>query len=473
VARATWLGPASPNEQIELTMVLARDASASLTDFAKASGLAIEARDPRTRTVRLSGPAGACERAFGVRLGRYRDAQGREFRGYAGDLRLPRSLAPSVEAVLGLDDAPLASPRLRETDPRFPWGQTYTADEVAKLYNFPKNADGKGQRIAIIELGGGYRESDLKAYFRGLGLAEPKVRSVSVDGGQNRPSNPSSADVEVALDVEVAGATAPGAELVVYFAPNTDQGFLDALNAAVHDPAGPPAAVSISWGAPESDWSRQAIRAYDAALADAAALGVNVFTSSGDSGSSDGVNDGRNHADYPASSPHAVGCGGTRLRSKHGQITSEKVWNSFFGGAAGGGYSDVFARPAWQPIRAGRRGVPDISANADPGTGYRIRVDDTDKTVAGTSAVSPLLAGLAARLAQSLGGPIGYLGPLIYTDAFKPAFHDITEGDNGSWKAAPGWDAASGLGSPDGEKLLAALKAARVGAAQADPSRRP
>src|SRR5579875_1485255 len=333
-----------------------------------------------------------------------------------------------------------------------------------------------GRHLAIIELGGGFSMSDLDSYFSGLGVPVPSVTAVGVDGASNVPGqDPNGADGEVLLDIEVAGAVAPRAAQLVYFAPNTDQGFIDAVTTAAH--ATPtPTAISISWGQSEDAWTSQARSALDAAIADAAALGITVCVAAGDNGSSDGVSDGRPHADFPASSPHALACGGTSLRlTPAGAIASETVWNDGPGqGAGGGGVSDVFPLPAWQatagvPAATGGRsgrGVPDVAGDADPETGYQVRVDGHPMVIGGTSAVAPLWAGLTCRLAQAAGTSFGMLQDRLYAgvepDEAAPAFHDITSGSNGVYSALPGWDACTGLGSPDGTALLTRLKAAKA-----------
>ncbi|MGD0623671.1 MAG: S53 family peptidase, partial [Thermodesulfobacteriota bacterium] len=317
---------------------------------------------------------------------------------------------------------------------------------------------------------------DLKAYFGQPGISMPVVKARSVDGGHNQPTgDPNGPDGEVMLDIEVAGAVASGAKIVVYFAPNTDAGFLDAITTAIHDTLNKPSVVSISWGAAESDWTNQAMQAMDNAFQDAAALGVTVCCAAGDNGSTDGINDGRLHVDFPASSPYALACGGTRLEGSGGTITKEIVWNEgVSGGATGGGVSDVFDLPEWQanadiPPSAnpgGRigRGVPDVAGDADPVTGYQVLVDGKQFTIGGTSAVAPLWAGLVALLNQKLGHSVGYLNPGIYgLLSSSGVFQDISAGNNditgknGPYPAHSGWDACTGWGSPDGAKLLSAL----------------
>jgi kumamolisin len=410
---------------------------------------------------------------FAVELSEYDHENGR-FRGRTGSIMLPVGLESIVEGVFGLDDRPQARAHYRIADPAAVTG-AFTPIEVARLYDFPSGPSGAGECVAVIELGGGYRQADLEAFFAALGLDLPTVVAVGVDGGSNQPSgDPNSADGEVLLDIEVIGAVAPAARIAVYFAPNTDQGFIDAVTTAVHDAENAPSVISISWGGPESSWTAQAQGALDQAFADAAALGITVCAASGDNGAGDGVGDGKAHVDFPASSPNALGCGGTRLQADGSTIADESVWNSGGqGGASGGGISDTFAPPTWQgsaglpPSANGGdrmgRGVPDVAGNADPATGYQIEVDGRQLTIGGTSAVAPLWAGLIALLNQSLGKPIGYLNPLLYNlDRDTGALRDITTGNNtvaGSpgYDAGPGWDACTGLGSPDGAKLLSAL----------------
>ena len=272
----------------------------------------------------------------------------------------------------------------------------------------------------------------------------------------------------------MAGAVAPKAAQLVYFAANTDQGFINAIAQAVHTTP-PPIVVSISWGQSEDQWSEQSRNSMDGVFADAAALGVTVTVAAGDNGSSDDPNSTSGvHVDFPASSPNVLACGGTQLIGdlSTNTITSEVVWNELANneGAGGGGVSDVFPLPSWQanvgvPTIAGGtgtgRGVPDVAGNADPVTGYLVVVDGKQQPIGGTSAVAPLWAGLIARLAQATGKKFGLLQPLIYggvtTGAAAQGFNDITQGNNGAYSAGPGWDACTGLGSPNGQALLTHL----------------
>ena len=441
-----------------------------------------------SRRLKVSGTIERLSAAFGTTLtavtSQHCDGSGDVRHRYrSGGLAVPAELSGIIIAVLGLDDRPQASAHFRRLSaapegtaaPRAAMpGGALTALQVASLYQFPAGTDGTGQTIAIIELGGGYTAADLSAYFGGLGLATPTVTAVGVDGGSNSPGQ--AADGEVELDIQVAGAVAPKADQFVYFAPNTDQGFLDAISDAIHEtPA--PVVVSVSWGGPEDSWSAQARTGMDQAIADGAALGVSVTVAAGDNGSSDNASSASGVAcDFPASSPHALACGGTRLvgDATASSITSEVVWNEIASneGAGGGGVSDVFGVPSWQsgagvpPSASGRsatpgRGVPNVAGNADPVTGYLVIVDGQQQPIGGTSAVAPLWAGLIARLAQASGKRFGLLQPLLYAGvtpgAAAPGFNDITDGDNGAYKAAPGWDACTGLGTPNGTALLTRL----------------
>jgi kumamolisin len=447
-------------------------------------GLAVTEVDTGSRRVKVSGTVEAMSAAFGTTLTQVTSdhlGTGQVTHRYrSGALSVPAVLDGVVVAVLGLDDRPVARPQVRWSSRTVAPEKQHaapvplTALQVASLYHFPAGTDGTGQTIAIIELGGGYQTSDLDTYFSGLGLATPSVSAVGVDGGANTPGKDTGADGEVALDIEVAGAVAPGAVQVVYFSTNTsDQGFIDAVSAAVH--ATPtPTVISISWGGPEPQWQKQSLTAMDQAFQDAAALGVTVTVAAGDNGSSDDPQNasGPAQVDFPASSPHALACGGTTLvgDSSSAKIVSEVVWNEITHneGAGGGGISAAFPVPSWQgsvttPPLSGR-GVPDVAGNADPVSGYQIVVGGQQQPIGGTSAVAPLWAGLIARLAQATGAKFGLLQPLIYagvtpgTDA--AGFNDITQGNNGAYSAGPGWDACSGLGSPDGAVLLSRLPGA-------------
>ena len=445
---------------------------AAVEAFASKHHFSVAGIDPAARSVTLSGRFSAMAAAFGadVELSRFHE-DGKILRTRRGSLHLPEALSERLIAVLGFDQRPVAVTHHRFHSDA---GESvsYTPRQIAQLYNFPTNT-GANQTIALIELGGGFNNSDLQKYWKQLGLSNVSTTAVSVDGGQNSPTgDPDSADGEVALDIEVAGSIASGARIAVYFTSNTDQGFLDAINAAIHDQVRNPSVISISWGSAESEWTPQAKNAFNAAFHDAALLGISVCVASGDDGSSDGESDGRDHVDFPASSPWVLACGGTTLISANGAIQSETVWNDGAdGGASGGGVSNHFSKPkyqndiavpppSWGTVNLTGRGVPDVAGNADPNTGYTILVDGQTGVFGGTSAVAPLWAALIALCNEELGKNIGWLNSRLYgTIQQRKALHDITSGTNGDFKAAVGWDACTGLGSPDGQAILNLLKA--------------
>jgi kumamolisin len=467
-------------EQLETAQGADAEDVAKVEAFAQEHGLDVMEVSRARRSVVLSGTVGAFSTAFSVTLTRY-EHPGGAYRGRTGSVQVPEELGPIVQAVLGLDDRPQSTPKFRihqpgegtAVRPRAAPSGSFTPPQLAKLYDFPAGLDGSGQCIAIIELGGGFRNDDLKAYFAQLNIPLPPVTSVSVDGAHNHPTgDPNSADGEVMLDIEVAATIAPRASIAVYFAPNTDRGFLDAITTAVHDSTRKPSVISISWGGPESSWTLQAMQSFDQAFQDAGTLGVTICCASGDNGSADMAQnwDGKAHVDFPASSPSVLSCGGTHLDASGGTVTAEVVWNDLpTGGAGGGGISDAFTLPAWQaqshvppsanPGARMGRGVPDVCGDASPKSGYIVRVDGQQTVIGGTSAVAPLWAGLIALMNQHFGHAVGYLNPVIYgLPSTAKAFRDITAGNNGMYSAGVGWDACTGLGSPDGAKLMAALK---------------
>jgi kumamolisin len=490
---ARAIGPTDPHQLIEISLVLKHRQALpkpenegkliNHTDFAGTYGAdpaqvdkirqfarecnlqVLERGDEvRRRTVTLAGTASAMEKAFSVDLNEYEHDEG-SYRGHTGPIQMPEEYASFVSGVFGLDNRPVANPQFRYRSASRAFGTrassiSYTPAQVAKLYAFPADANGAGQTIGLIELGGGYRPADIAQYFQTLGLPAPAVKTISVDHGNNRPTTAQSADGEVMLDIEVAGAVAPGVNIAVYFAPNTARGFQDALSTAIHDQLNKPCAVSISWGGPESTWTTQSMDNFNQVAQEAGLLGITVTVAAGDNGSSDGVNDGKNHVDFPASCPYVLACGGTRVVSAKGVITSETVWNDGAqGGATGGGYSTVFARPAWQAsdVTQAKRGVPDVAGDADPETGYNILVDGQQMVVGGTSAVAPLWAALALLLSQKLNRRLGFISQSLYTQDASD-FRDITVGNNGAYSAAAGWDPCTGLGSPLGAQLLQALQ---------------
>jgi kumamolisin len=330
-------------------------------------------------------------------------------------------------------------------------GHPWNVPALCEAYNWPTGLAGGGV-IAIVELGGGWVQSDMAQFFGGINQPVPNITDVSVDGTQNTPDpSPNSADGEVALDIEVAGAayyvaTGKPAIIRVYWS----QDIASAVRAATADGCD---VCSISWGADEAMWGTQAGNDMEQAAIDAATAGMIVFAASGDNDSSDG-GPGRANVDLPASAPHVIGCGGTSKTAAAFTPESETVWNNnpgkTNGEGTGGGYSKLFhPMPPWQagaPHGPGRM-VPDVSADADPNTGYNIVLHGEQTVIGGTSAVAPLYAGLFA----SFGTKLGFVTPELWANHL--CFNDITQGDNGAYRARSGPDPCTGIGSPIGTQL--------------------
>lgn len=391
--------------------------------------------------------------AFDVDMHTYHK-DGHTFHATHSPVKIPSELADKVHGVLGFNTHKIAHPYVWSSSIKPRASTTFTPLQLATMYNFPKNLDGTGQRVGIIELGGGYVLSDITHYFSMLGItATPNITAVSVDGARNNPADTSGANVEVILDIEVVAAIAPKASIFVYFAPNSDQGFYDAINAAINNNCG---IISISWGAPEVYWNTTTMTTYNSLFSSAATKNVTILAASGDNGSSDGASG--NNVDFPASSPYVLGCAGTTLTTTDNiNIATETVWNS-----TGGGVSSLFTTPSYQSnlpqqtltLLNGRRGVPDICGDGNPNTGYILYSASNGGTivVGGTSAVSPLWSGLLALINQTVGHNVGFIHPTLYTNMAN--CRDITQGSNGAYAAGLGWDACTGCGSPNGQLLL-------------------
>jgi kumamolisin len=444
----------------------ARDVRA-VARWTKQNGLRIVAVHPSRRSVTLRGPDDQVTEAFQVR--RVIESLGRAtWRTHAGPVCVPRSLAHIITGVMGFDGRPVAGRSALPPDKRrkaHPRRKGFTALEVADLYGFPPG-DGRGQTVGVIALGGGYQRSDLRRYFKTLGLPLPRFTDVSVGGVGNSPAGPSrESDGEVTADVETVGALAPAARIVVYFAPNSARGFLDAVATAVHDERHAASVLSISWGRAEVHWAPRTLRLFDEILQEAALLGVTVCCSSGDHGAFADVRDRVPHVCFPGASPYALACGGTSIKRGRARHFHETAWSDKFG-ASGGGVSVLLPRPAWQsgatvPLnRSGRRGrgVPDVAANGDPATGYRVFVWGKWCVGAGTSAAAPLWAGLIARINQARGAPLGLVTPFLYRNFAALVKSRALRPIAGRGKVRRQWNRHTGLGAPTGAELLRSLR---------------
>ena len=449
--------------------------------FANDNGLSISAIDPDLRTINLTGTLKNLAQAFHINFVSLRGPDRSIYRGFTGSVQVPGPIANIVKAVVGLDTRPPARAGIRRQASRGPAARpagasaaptpSYTPPQVAAIYDFPTDLDGTGQCVGIIEFGGGYNNSDLNTYFQGLGITTPRISPVSVAGAANLPLPGNSTD-EVMMDIEIAGSIAPGAQFVVYFAPNTTKGWYEAFKCALHDSYYNPSVFSVSWGGAEWSWGTGGIYLMNLLLASSVALGKTIVAAAGDDGCTDGASLPGSYANvnFPASSPYVLGCGGTHLDASGDTRVTESVWNDA-SGATGGGVSAYFSVPSYQqdanvppsvnpPNKAGR-GVPDVAADADPYSGYIIRVGGvTQGGNGGTSAAAPLWAALLTLINQNRSSPLGWVNPLLYQDdVASGGFNSILVGNNGpgGYNAGPGWNACTGLGTPNGTALLGLL----------------
>ena len=517
---AKVLGTAGPDEWIEVTLKLRRkkplpdlsgrpgqqisrteleaNYGAAPADVEKVRtvlsglGMTIIQEDPASASMKAGGPADIVEDTFGIKLLHY-SHDGENYRGRRGNLHIPAELDGIITGIFGLDTRRMVKKRpLRKRSQSLELARRKAAArswffpaELATIYSFP-DGDGSGQTVGILEFGGGYFEDDLATFSQNANIQMPTVKTVSVN---NTPTDQrDGAEGEVMLDVEVVGGVCPKATIVVYFSTFDENGWVSALDTAVHDAVNPLSVISVSWGYAEDAqgaWSDGAIDAINDTLKAAALLGVTVCVAAGDDGSDDQVGDGYAHVDFPSSSPYVLAVGGTTLRkSKSGKLT-EVAWKDGDGlrqdngGSTGGGVSVHFSRPDWQTVSVQSvnpgaidgRVIPDVAADASANTGYWMVVDGQGGASGGTSASAPLWAALIARINASLGADkqVGYLTPMLYQGNNNGAglgaasCKDITTGNNdtssvGGYSAGTGYDAVTGWGSPDGGKLLTGLK---------------
>jgi kumamolisin len=489
---------------------------AKIAAFARASKLKVLDSSVPMRRVLVQGSIRDISKALGIELNDYEHPQTGRFRGRIGQIHVPAELSGVIQGVFGLDTRNVGRPRIRRGNfqladieslglagkkkggaaapPANPFPGAFFPTDVAQLYDYPAQFTGSGQNVAIFAFNGttpdphgGYKLPALQNYFeKVLGGKTPAIKNVVVQGPGNDPGPDSQASSsngdatgEVMLDMCVVGSVAPDANIFMYFTEFTSQGWVDALSKAITDNNNI-SVISISYGNPEDDpqgaWTAMGVQNVNLAVQAAGAKGITICVASGDDGSSDQVPTGA-HVDFPASSPFVLGIGGTKLVASGNTppaIQSETVWNETMRneGAGGGGVSAVFTRPAYQnsvsvpasanpPHQIGR-GVPDVAAVADPETGVVIMHIDGKhlEQIGGTSAAAPLWASLIARLNQGLSARCGFLNPLLYGKFSSGVLHDIKVGNNGAYAAHAGWDACTGLGSPDGIQLFNALSGA-------------
>ena len=459
--------------------------------FAVGQRLKVVSADAVRRCVVVSGTLEQLSRAFEVKFHAVDHPLG-TFRSHRQAPRVAASIHPLLECILGLDTLPAGQPHAVPSEK----GSGMDREALLKAYAIPPNLHGNGQRVAIIELGGGFYKSDLVAYFGQFGLRPPKVKIRSINGAKNMPAprpmiqkffesfpnvSGSRAEInwvmwtfETVTDITMAGTIAPEAEILLVQTTNNDQGQYQAFSSIITDAKNRSSVISCSWGGSESGKKPALMRALNRWFETAAVLGMTICCSSGDSGNgtlSPGAPQNTFTVQFPATSPQVLACGGTTL---HPEAGTEVAWIQKRGSgsmASGGGFSTVFPLPPWQKaaginpadwipsgIQSGTgRAIPDVAAKANSQPGYCVVVGGQQVPCCGTSASAPLWAGVIAILNEGLGVPVGSLNVPFYDGSLKTALRDIVSGNTGAFAACTGWDACTGWGSPHGVKLLQQL----------------
>lgn len=467
--------------------------------------------------------AGVVAHGFSLSFERVRLASGRVAFANTQAPLVDASVASAVQGVIGLDSLSVARPAGLEVAPSDPShgaveaqpnvvtggpqpcstavsdaaeDDAYTADQLASAYSFSSlygaGDEGAGQTVALYELEPN-STSDIAAYQTCYGT-NTSLKYVEVDGGAGSGSGSG----EAALDIEDLVGLAPEANILVYQGPNAGSGPYDTYNSIVSQDRA--SVVSTSWYLCEPETSSSYLESENTLFEEAATQGQSIFAAAGDYGSEGcyGVSgDTALALDDPSSQPFVTGVGGTSLTAL-GPPPTQTVWNDICGPSSspspcggGGGISSFWTMPSYQsgapaslnvinadssgapcgaPTKSHCREVPDVSADADPNTGYLIRYRRAWLGIGGTSAASPLWAAfmaLANASSECGGTPIGFANPALYTaaaSAYSDDFDDITSGDNdvlgdngGLFPAGTGYDMASGLGSPIGSTLAANL----------------
>lgn len=471
--------------------------------FARRHGLTVDRVSTAARSVVLSGSLRDFASTFDVSFVTFDHPQHGRYRSHDNTIRVPARLAADIDSVLGLDSRPLC---IRHAASGRADGPGIDPRDVAAAYRLPAGFSGRGQTIGIVTLGGGYHERDVRQFLRAHG-SRSTVIARGVCGQRNAPAagslvrryldaagvrhiksrtHPARAvaatltpaqvaavqwTLETTMDVQLAAALAPDARVILYLTPNTERGKYEALMEALTDPDGPDV-ISCSWGQHEDHFAPEWMRLLDEVFQLAALAGITICYSSGDDGGGAGPH-GALHAHFPATSPHVMACGGSAFSLRGGRL-HERVWSERLGGTvlqSSGGVSRFFTPEPWWQRGAdvagatGRRGrgVPDVAAKADFAPGYRVRVAGVDVAAGGgTSAAAPLWAALVARLNEAVGANCGLVTPLLYRESFRSAFNDIVAGSTGAFDARSGWDACTGLGTPRGNELLAAIRGGGV-----------
>lgn len=501
-------------QQLGETHGAATEDLSALEDFAREHGLTLEDVDRGAATAHVSGSIADLAKAFGTDLRLHHSPQGPVL-AHRDPVTLPKAIADRVQGALGLDErARLVGPHgpvpqdeatASRVPEDVPSPRTHSLPDLARLYDFPE-ATGAGQCIGVIGQGGGFRDSDMKAYFESLGRPVPRF---VVEG--SRAATDDFSTFEATQNLQIVGALCPDATIGFYNpAPTRSavQTYYNALAAAIHDREHCPSVVSCSYLLPEQpgeghSLSKSDVELINDLLAEAASLGITICVAVGNAGGLAGnFYSTYLNANFPATSPWALACGGTSLYAQGDQREREVVWNGLrqtldahfhqqimrVAMAGGGGVSVFNALPDYQqgadvpaPVtvawRDGAitqvqqhpgRGIPDVAANADYDTGYAVYYGQPAVGM-GTSCATPLWASLIGLVNEGLtrahGKPTraGFINPKLYELVLKDRAEVLrpVQGDNGVYatRADNPWSACAGLGVPIGTKLAEALGA--------------
>ena len=427
---------------------------AAVESWASAQGLTVTSVSADGLLVRVAGSTSALGAALGVTFDRFRAADGHEYVSSTGTAALPASLAGKVSAIVGLSDLArthgyLAHPAAAAL-PGVTYPTSYGPQEFWSLYHAPTSQTGAGQQVSVIAAGDvSQPQKDLVKFETRFGL--PSVTWNQIDVGT--PSAETEGDDEWDLDTQYSTGFAPGVSQVNVYDGSSleDSAILETIDRWVTDDS----SSQASFSAGECELLADAAgfrESLDTVLAEAAAQGQTLFTASGDTGSQcpalvaeNGLPLGLPGVNYPASSPYAIGAGGTSVLGAGDEIG----WY-----AGGGGSSLLESTPVWQRNAGGsftavKRGVPDVSLDADPESGYEVIIAGKEEVIGGTSAGAPSWQGIWARAQGAHAGTLGFAGPVIYEAEPASAFNDITLGDNTLFPCTPGWDYVTGRGTPD------------------------
>lgn len=449
--------------------------------YLRSQGFSVTHVAPNGMLIDANADVAQTEAAFAVKINTYQ-LGARKFYANASAPSVPASVASLITSIGGMDNSvrmhPLYHLSLHNGKSRHGLQPLAGYGPPDLLGAYDGNAlhqagiMGSNQTVAVFELDG-YQSSDITTYLQNNNLGSPSITNVLVDGSNGSAG---AGAIEVELDIEVVAAMAPKASQIVYEGPNTTQGVNDTYNKIVTD--NKTQITTISWGECESQSGNAELQTLDGIFKQGAAQGMTMFAASGDSGAYD-CNDTNLAVDSPAGDPYITGVGGTNLQTSNGAYGSESVWSnptdtqrSPKGSGGGGGISSLFPQPTWQvgpgvknQYSNGNRQVPDVSADADPQTGYAVYCTVTaagcsssgNIVVGGTSAAAPLWAGSMALINESLQKAnkprAGFVSPSLYSLAnsqqqYAP-FHDVTSGTNLYYPATAGYDEASGIGTPD------------------------